>query len=174
MKKGFTLIELLVVIAIISILTVITVAQFDTAKKKANDVARKGDLSALAKALEMYYTDYGKFPLATNTGLVSVVDNGHAASPKVIPWGGEFSDNSSTPYVYMKVMPIENILSIQYCYVTDAGQSKFALFAMLQNTGDSECSTNGVVNVYHHCGHDYCYAYVSPNVTAVSFGGTMP
>ena len=38
--SGFTLVELLVVIAIMSILTIISVSQFQTAKKKANDVAR--------------------------------------------------------------------------------------------------------------------------------------
>lgn len=169
MKKAFTLVELLVVIAIISILTIITVSQFSTAKKKANDVARKGDLSALSKALLMYYTDYGKFP-TSNGGLVHVTDNGG----KDISWGGEFSDNSSAKYVYMKVMPSEKILkNIQYCYVSDASGTKFGLFAMLENTTDSQCTTNGVLNSYHHCGKDYCFAYVSPNATVSDLDGLI-
>lgn len=167
MKKGFTLVELLVVIAIISILTIITVSQFATAKKKANDVARKGDLSALSKALLMYYADYGKFPTSSN-GLVHVTDNGG----KDISWGGEFSDNSAQKYVYMKVMPSEKILkNIQYCYVSDPSGTKFGLFAMLENTTDSQCSTNGVVNVYSHCGTTYCFAYVSPNISVTDLNG---
>jgi prepilin-type N-terminal cleavage/methylation domain-containing protein len=69
-RQGFTLIELLVVITIISILSIITFSQFQTAKKKANDVARKGDLNALVKSLQMYYADYGVFPTHAPDGTV--------------------------------------------------------------------------------------------------------
>ena len=176
-KNGFTLIELLVVVAIISILTLVTVSQFQTARKKANDVARKGDLSALAKALEMYYADYGKFPISDN-GLIKVTDNNGG---KDIPWGGEFSDNSNPSYVYMKTTPQEKILAatFPYCYVADAGGTKFGIFAMLENTTDSQCSTTVVagntVGSYVHCGgKTYCFAYVSPNIVATDLGNTIP
>jgi competence protein ComGC len=168
MKKGFTLIELLVVISIISILTIITVSQFNTAKKKANDVARKGDLNALSKALLMYYADYGYFP-ADTSGVINVTDNG---DNNPISWGGTFSDNSATPYVYMKTMPKEKILSNQFCYVVDATKTKFALFAMLENTTDSQCIMNGNVGAYSHCGgKNYCFAFLSPNAAVSDFTG---
>ena len=172
MKKGFTLVELLVVIAIISILTIITVSQFQTAKKKANDVARKGDLSALSKALLMYYTDYGFFPKSNAAGQIVVADNPPAT--RIIAWGGSFTDNAATPYTYMKVMPIEKPTMPGYCYVTDANGTKFSLFAQLETTTDSQCSTNGAVNVYHHCGHNYCFAYVSPNAVVSDFPPSVP
>lgn len=171
MKKGFTLVELLVVIAIMSILTVITVSQFQTAKKKANDVARKGDLNAVAKALQAYYADYGKFPESDN-GMIKVVDN---SREKNINWGGEFSDNASTPYIYMKVMPREEILDdFPFCYVSN-GSDRYGLFAMLENTTDSQCQMDGSVGAYSHCGGiRYCFAYVSPNVTADNLNSLNP
>lgn len=176
MKRGFTLVELLVVVAIISILTIITVAQFQTAQKKANDADRKGDLSALAKALEMYYTDYGKFPTASAGGIIQVTDNGKAVGVNNAVWGGTFTDNGSPPYIYMKVMPMEKNKSLPlYCYVTDATGTEFGLFAMMENTTDSQCIMNGGVGAYVHCGgQKYCFSYVSPNAAVSDLNGLIP
>jgi len=154
MKKAFTLVELLVVIAIMAILTTITVSQFQTAKRKANDVARKGDLNAVAKALQMYFADYGVMPDANSSGQIVV-------GGVIKDWGAEFNDASG--YVYMKTLPKENKSGMpKYCYKTDASKKSYALFAMLENTTDSQCITG----VTYDCGgslNDYCFAYVSPN-----------
>lgn len=151
MKRGFTLVELLVVIAIISILTIITVGQFQTARKKANDVARKGDLSALSKALILYYTDLNKFPTVADLPLTS---------------GAEFKDGT---YTYMKVTPKEKYLTnYPFCYIVDADKKKFALLAMLENTVDSDCKMTGDNGFYTiaACGsRKYCYAITSPNTS---------
>lgn len=160
-QAGFTLVELLIVIAIMGILTMITVSQFQTAKRKANDVARKGDLNAVAKALQMYYADYGVMPDASdsvNGGQIKVGTN-------VIPWGGSFTDNSG--YVYMKTLPIENKDGWSYCYKTDANKTKYALFAMLENEIDSQC----VMPARYQCGGKYyCFAFFSPNTSLTTDG----
>lgn len=159
-RNGFTLVELLIVIAIMSILTTITVGQFVTAQKKAHDVARKGDLSSLSKALMAYFADYGKFP---------PVDSGQNNIAGA-SWGGEFVDNG---YVYMKVVPQENFMRNgvpQYCYVVSADQKSFALFAQLENTQDKDCKSPG----YTHCGASYCYSVVSPNKSVGDFNGINP
>jgi type II secretion system protein G len=150
-KTGFTLIELLIVIAIMMILVTITVSQFQTAKKKASDVARKADLNGVSKALQMYFADYGIFP-AANAGKIDVGDG-------PIDWGDEFSDKG---YVYMKVLPKENkIGATPYCYKTDLGKKKYALLAQLENSVDSECGGHA----YSCAGETYCFAYVSPNTS---------
>ena len=161
LQKGFTLIELLVVITIISILTVVTVSQFQTAKKKANDVARKGDINAVSKSLLMYFNDYGQFP-----------------DPSDIVWGGTFQDaTTSPPYVYMKTLPKENYLTNKpYCYKISADGKKFALYAQLENTVDNECDRNNNNqaddDVLMCGGVGYCYAVTSPN-TSLSANGDI-
>ncbi|KKQ31849.1 MAG: hypothetical protein US46_C0001G0057 [Candidatus Shapirobacteria bacterium GW2011_GWF2_37_20] len=162
MKKAFTLVELLVVIAIMGILTMITVSQFQTAKRKANDVARKGDLNAVAKALQMYYTDYSVMPEMDNVAGGQIAVGGVTKA-----WGAEFNDASG--YVYMKTLPRENNDALPaYCYKTDANKKFYALFAMLENGVDSQCDRNndGMADVTYRCGGNlYCFAYVSPNTS---------
>ena len=154
-RQGFTLIELLVAISIISILTIITVSQFQGAKKKANDVARKGDLNSTSKALQMYYTDYGVFPAPSSYA----VPNG---------WGGTFQDVATPPYVYMKKLPIENYLTAKpYCYVTKDLNKKYALFAQLETTTDKECAAPA----YTCNGVAYCYGVTSPNTSLTEMDG---
>lgn len=53
--KGFTLIELLVVIAIIGLLASIVLVSLNTARQKARDSRRLGDLRQVTLALELYY-----------------------------------------------------------------------------------------------------------------------
>lgn len=61
-RKGFTLIELLVVIAIIGILATIVLVSLNTARQKARDARRIGDLRQVALALEMYYDENSGYP----------------------------------------------------------------------------------------------------------------
>ncbi len=61
-KKGFTLIELLVVISIIELLSSIALASLDSARKKAEGARVVSELRSLKNALELYRTDYGKYP----------------------------------------------------------------------------------------------------------------
>jgi len=165
MKKAFTLVELLVVISIMAILTIVTVSQFRTARKRANDVARKGDLNAVAKALQLYFADYGVLPESEN-GKIKI-----GASP--IDWGGEFKD--STGYVYMVKLPKENTTGDwpQYCYKTDSTRKKYALLAKLEVESDEECKGNYSCGTLKDQGTPpYCYANVSPN-TSLNDDGTF-
>jgi len=164
MRKAFTLVELLVVMSIMAILTIITVSQFRTARKRANDVARKGDLNAVAKALQLYFADYGVMPEATN---------GQIKTDLIRTWGDEFRD--ITGYSYMVKLPKENtIVWPQYCYKNEGGTSpkKYALFAKLEVSSDSECD-----NHFYNCGSEpagtYCYANVSPNARLDSSGNLL-
>jgi general secretion pathway protein G len=160
MRKAFTLVELLVVIAIISILTIITVSQFQTARRKANDVERKGNLSALSKALFMYYADHNSFPLEIN-GVGSSTSNFWCSSDA----NCEFKD--VTNYSYMKVLPKEKNSSLfPFCYKTD-GKS-FELYAGMENTVDMDCkkAVDGTDFYKNKCGHNYCFALSSPNIKA--------
>ncbi|MCG3198516.1 MAG: type II secretion system protein GspG [Candidatus Omnitrophica bacterium] len=61
---AFTLIELLVVTAIISILTSIAMPHFLEAVTRSNVTRAKGDMKAVANALEMYRVDWKAYPQA--------------------------------------------------------------------------------------------------------------
>lgn len=165
MKKAFTLVELLVVMAIMGLLTAISVSQFQTAKRKANDVARKGDLNAVAKSLQMYFADYGKMPTASGDGRIEI-------NSIPISWGGEFKDSSN--YIYMKQLPVENKAGFPpYCYKVGADGKSYALFARLENEVDSQCDRDqdGTADFTYQCGgNTYCFAYISPNISLAEDG----
>ena len=61
-KSGFTLIELLVVVVIIGILATITVIAYRGIQERARDDRRKTDVANIAKAMELYYSDNGRYP----------------------------------------------------------------------------------------------------------------
>ena len=62
LNKGFTLIELLVVIAIIGVLTTVLTMNFNKARQAARDDARMAGLKELQLAIELYKSQYGKYP----------------------------------------------------------------------------------------------------------------
>lgn len=62
-SKGFTLIELLVVISIIGILSSFAVVSLNSARVKARDALRKGDMAQLRTAMGLYYFDNDGYPV---------------------------------------------------------------------------------------------------------------
>lgn len=66
--KGFTLVELLIVIVVIAILAAISVVAYNGIQERARDAQRNQDIKTIAKALEMYYLDQGRYP-TSNCGL---------------------------------------------------------------------------------------------------------
>ena len=64
-EKAFTLIELLVVIAIIAILMGLAFPVFQSVQTSAKKTQAKNDLVQIVTAVNAFYTEYGRYPLAT-------------------------------------------------------------------------------------------------------------
>lgn len=62
-KSGFTIVELLIVIVVIGILAAITLVAYNSIQQRARDSRRTSDLSNIMKALELYRTNNGGYPL---------------------------------------------------------------------------------------------------------------
>jgi prepilin-type N-terminal cleavage/methylation domain-containing protein len=63
--RGFTLIELLVVITIIVILLGFLFPALQGVQDRARKVQAKNDLTQIVTAVNAFYTEYGKYPIAT-------------------------------------------------------------------------------------------------------------
>lgn len=65
-QRGFTIVELLIVIVIIGILAAITIVAYNGIQERANFGKSQSDLSALNKAIQLYYADNGNYPSSTS------------------------------------------------------------------------------------------------------------
>jgi prepilin-type N-terminal cleavage/methylation domain-containing protein len=70
---AFTLIELLVVITVIAILMALLFPAFKGVQDQAKRTQAKNDLTQIVTAVNAYYTDYGKYPLAAIDGSADTV-----------------------------------------------------------------------------------------------------
>lgn len=127
-KKGFTLIELLVVIAIIGILATIVLVSLNTARQKARDTRRIGDLRQIALALEMYYDDNSMTGYPGDAEAATCDD--WAAMVTAIQGGG-----------YMTTVPTDpGGGSVPYAYNTDL--VRYVLRAQLEQATNAAFATD--------------------------------
>jgi len=80
---GFTIVELLIVIVVIGILASITIVAFNGVQSRSRDTARIAKIKDIAKAIELYKVDNGRYPpildgIGSESGCGSQTENwGH-------------------------------------------------------------------------------------------------
>lgn len=167
--RGFTLVELLVVLAILSVLVTVTIAAFRSSQSRGRDAERKSDLKQIANAVELFYSDYGKYPFDTGTVLNACPYDPSTGNGSACSWGsGEFTDGKT---VYIKTVPKDPNSGSHYYYriVPGSNNQKFQVFAYLENTQDPQCLGGNCATppVSYSCGVKTCnFAVTSPNTKA--------
>ncbi len=73
-SKGFTLLELMVVILVIATLMALAVPVYQGVLERARKVQAKNDVTQIVTAINAYYTEYGKYPVAADD--TPITDNG--------------------------------------------------------------------------------------------------
>lgn len=124
--QGFTLIELLVVIAILAILATIGTIVFRGVTSSARDSSRKGDVDAIAKAMEIQFVSSGSYQQPQDINFAS------GKKPK-LPQGGDYTVLISANNNSFRVCaPLEKntaptcgASNSDYCFCVSSSQGSF-------------------------------------------------
>lgn len=141
-QRAFTLLELLIVMIILAILAGLGLVAFGTAQEKARDSRRKQDLSAIVKALDTYYNDFGKYPGSSGGSILGCGDGGDVCS-----WGQAWENNNGT--LYMTQIPKDPAGDYSYFYQAVGSGTGYYLFAYLENLEDPEVAMNGATPSFY-------------------------
>jgi len=166
-KSGFTLIELLIVLVVIGILAGISLITYRGTQGRTRDAERKGDIANIVKALELYYSDNGRYPITSGTA--SSI-NSYWYTSGDSSWN-TFKTDLSGRIDTLAVDPINspgNPLTAGnygYGYFTGfycgkpAGQWYILIYRMevlsKEKLTDGDCSTNSVGDSYYDAGNSY-------------------
>lgn len=143
--------------AILGVLISIIGSTFRNSQARGRDAQRKSDLKQVASALELYYSDYGKYPNASGGLVVGCMSN-------PCTWGsGEFTDGKT---IYMKKMVIDPNSNYKYVYnIVDTQNQKYQLFAYMENTEDKDIDPD-IISDTRDCGAKSCnFGISSTNAT---------
>lgn len=137
-RKGFTLIELLIVMIIMGILAAIGIQAFMASQIKGRDTARKGNLKAIAQALELYYNDKGAYPRDDGSGGMKGCWTIGGVTPAVCAKNQVWEDANGT--IYMAQFPGDPNAGQRYWYVSTNGK-QYQLYGRLENSQDPQIIT---------------------------------
>ncbi len=133
--SGFTLIELLVVISIIGLLASVVLVALNTARQKARDATRIGDINQMSQALENFYNDALAYPTGTGyttgsgailgsavmqaynaqTGILYNFTPSYLGSLPVSPNPPDGSCTTANNPFYYLATPTGNVYTITFC-----------------------------------------------------------
>lgn len=148
-QGGFTLVELLVVISIIGLLSSFAIVSLNSARLKARDALRKGDMAQLRTALDIYYDNNLAYPICDSGNwdpldphFGSTIDNGSDCYRDVVgielsdPLAPIMMDIPQDPKNYTNETTSENPAEghdlLLYRYISDPVGQQYALIYYLE------------------------------------------
>mgnify|MGYP001565122226 CR=1 FL=1 len=151
-NNGFTLIELLVVIAIIGLLSTIVLVAVNSARAKARDAKRMGELKQIQTALEMFYNVNGYYPKKDG----GTVRYGYAFSDWGSHCGGWWCTLETYLAPYIKPLPRDPSGEIQlsnyYLYRTHGDGQSYGLATILEKQNTASLNDGGCRSNYYEVG----------------------
>lgn len=108
---GFTLVELLTAIAVIGIISTIGLNSYIGIQRKARDATRKSHLQQIRVALELYRSDVGSYPPASEVACGTQMNNGTNIYMQVVPCDPQGLNGGNYSYTggYTLTSCLENI-----------------------------------------------------------------
>ena len=116
-QGGFTLIEIMVVVVILGILAALVVPQVMSRPEQAKVTVAKGDIKAVAAALDMYKLDNFAYP-STQQGLEALVTK-PSGNPQPKNWNRDG---------YLKRLP-KDPWGNEYQYLSPGTRGQFELYS---------------------------------------------
>lgn len=117
-QRGFTLIEIMVVVVILGILAALVVPQVMNRPDQAKVTVAKGDIKAIAAALDMYKLDNFSYP-STQQGLEALVER-PSGNPQPKNWNRDG---------YLKRLP-QDPWGNDYQYLAPGQHGAFDLYSL--------------------------------------------
>lgn len=117
-QSGFTLIEIMVVVVILGILAALVVPQIMSRPDQAKVTVARGDIKAVAAALDMYKLDNHAYP-STQQGLEALVEK-PSGNPPAKNWNREG---------YLKRLPVDPWGTV-YQYLAPGTKGAFDLYSL--------------------------------------------
>lgn len=146
-NRAFTLVELMIVMGLIGILSAVVVNNFMGTIAKGRDARRKDDLKVIAKGLESFANDFGKYPDSSNGYVMGCKDS---VSDSFKSCGQGTSDRFRTyregvdeAIVYINTWPTDPVTGRTYRYDYDSSANTYSLYAALENTNDKDVKQTG-------------------------------
>ncbi len=130
LKNGFTLIELLIVIAIVGVLSTIVLASLNTARAKARDSARISNIKEVQKALAIYHSNNGSYPVSANSTWA-----GNGATYGSLPASGVDGYIPNLAPTYIRELPVDPNQTADNGYIYKSNGSDY--FFMAHGTAES-------------------------------------